>query len=567
VSVDESKSDGDESQEVLDEKPDITAEPDQLPEPAASQETESETETGSGPVRNPKHAEAIGKTFGLVAILTFASKFVGLARDIVIMQAFGTSKTTDYYYFANLVTGNFLVLFGGLGGPFHSSAVSVMAARKDSPDIGKLTGQVLMVTSIILSVLTVLIYLLAPFVIPIVIPNADPKEVLTNLDIMLPMIIITGLVGVGAGISNTFKEYFWPSLAPAMASIAIIAAVLLYPEAGGICLAVGTLLGAVGQFLVQLPGIMKSRPELTSLGKLEGGVKEYFHMLGPAAISTSIGQLNVYIDVFFMSGLAVGSYTALLNANKLIQLPLGVLVVSMIVPLLPRFTKQVADGEIDALKDQFRRAVRVVWFMVLPLVTLMLAMPGPIVRLLFQRGQFDEQSTQLVVLALSYLIPSSFFYVARDILTRIFYAHQDSTTPFRIGMAALIVKALGDWLLVGPLGLGGIALSTTIVTIFNMTMLAICARKKIGSLGLRTMVVPAVIMIGSSAVCGVVASFCQSFIIAYLTLPGKVGAFVSLGLSIAVAAAIGLFIYVAICLLLRLEEPALALKRIRKRIG
>src|SRR5690606_17653930 len=100
-------------------------------------------------------------------------------------------------------------------------------------------------------------------------------------------------------------------------------------------------------------------------------------------------------------------------------------------------------------------------------------------------------SKDMVVLALTYLIPSVFFYVARDLLTRIFYAHQDSTTPFRIGMAAIGVKALSDYLLVGPLGLGGIALSTTITTIFNMTMLSILCTKKIGSLHLHKLIRPA----------------------------------------------------------------------------
>ncbi|MBZ0187609.1 MAG: murein biosynthesis integral membrane protein MurJ [Candidatus Obscuribacterales bacterium] len=526
-----------------------------------SVETVSSNSSSKGSKR-----EGLGRTFGLVAALTFGSKFIGLIRDIVILQAFGTSRITDAYYYSYMVTGNFLVLFGGMGGPFHSSAVSVMASRKDAPAIRQLIGQVLLFTTIVLCLLMVLVYLLAPFVIPAFNLNADPNEVLADLNIMLPMIVITGLVGVGAGISNTFKEFFWPSLAPAVASVAIIVAVLLYPETGGICLAVGTLLGAIGQFLVQLPGIMKSNPGFPSLTRFETGVKEYFLMLGPAAISTSIGQLNVYVDVFFMSNLAQGSYTALLNANKLLQLPLGVLVVSMIVPLLPRFTEQVAAGEIDQLKDQFRRALRVLWFMVLPLVTLMLAMPIPIVSLLFQRGQFNEESTMLVVLALSYLIPSAFFYVARDILTRVFYAHQDSTTPFRIGLASLAVKALADWLLVGPLGLGGIALSTTIVTIFNMTLLAYHARKKIGSLGISSLFKPAGIMIGASAVCGAAAYYTQILIADNLSLKGTAGAFAVLLISIFSGAAIGLAIYLGICLLLKLEEPSIALARIKKRL-
>ena len=531
-----------------------------------SSELASQTEPESEPKKEKKNQrEAIGRTFGLVALVTFLSKFIGLARDIAILTVFGTSNLTDAYYFAYLVTGNILVLFGGLGGPFHSAAVSIITPEKDKESTGVLISQILVSTAVFLTLVSIIIFFAAPYVVPLVIPGADKDAVLTALNIMMPLIVIAGLVGAGAGISNVYKVYFWPSIAPAVASIAIIIGVFLFPdkETGIVCLATATLAGAIGQFIVQVPGIFKASPKWPGMPKLSPGLKAYLFMLGPAAIATTIGQLNIYIDAYFVSQLPQGSYTALLNANRLIQLPLGVLLTAMIVPILPRFTEQVADREIDELKAEFQRALRILWFLVLPLVTLLFAISGPVVELLFQRGSFDQNSKDMVVLALTYLIPSVFFYVARDLLTRIFYAHQDSTTPFRIGMAAIGVKALSDYLLVGPLGLGGIALSTTITTIFNMTMLSILCTKKIGSLHLHKLIRPALIMVAASLLCGICAYFIQVGAESMLSQIKGIAHFISLLLSICVSGLAALVIYVIVCLAAKLEEPSLAYKKLK----
>ncbi len=539
----------------------------------SSVEPELESEKEKEQTPKPKR-EAIGRTFGLVALVTFLSKFVGLTRDIAILYIFGTSTITDAYYFAYLLTGNILVLFGGLGGPFHSAAVSIITPYRDKEETGKLISQILLTTGAFLSVIAIAVYALAPYIVSTVTPGADKEAVLTALNIMTPLIVIAGLVGAGAGISNVYKIYFWPSIAPAVASIAIIAGVFLFPDknTGVICLATATLAGAFGQFLVQLPGIFKANPKMPGFPKIAPGLKAYLFMLGPAAIATTIGQLNIYIDAYFVSQLEHGSYTALLNANRLIQLPLGVLLTAMIVPILPRFSEQVAAKEIDELKAEFRRALRVLWFLVLPLVGLLFSMAGPVVELLFQRGNFDENSRNMVVLALSFLIPSVFFYVARDLLTRVFYAHQDSTTPFRIGLAAIGVKAVSDYLLVGPLGLGGIALSTTLTTIFNMIMLTTFCTKKIGSLHLASLVKPAMIMVIASLASSGAAYFIQVHLETLLaTLLPSLGSasasiihFISLAASITVAAAIALSLYIMMCMAARLEEPTLAYKKLEQ---
>src|SRR5262249_27417473 len=145
----------------------------------------------------------------------------------------------------------------------------------------------------------------------------------------------------------------------------------------------------LGQLAVQLPGMAKSKPKFSFSLKAQPGLKAFLLMLGPAAIATEIGQLNLYIDGSFVSSLPQGSMTAITNANRLIQLPLGVLLTAMLVPILPRFTEQAAAMEFDELKETFRKGLRIVWFLVLPMAAILIAVPGPIVQLLFERGRFD----------------------------------------------------------------------------------------------------------------------------------------------------------------------------------
>ena len=534
-----------------------------------------------------------GKVFSpLVAILTVFSKFIGMARDIVVAGAFGAGMVSDAYNYAYMVTGGVLVLFGGLGGPFHQSSVSVLSSRKQSQDIGNLAGQLLLWTGTIMSVFAVALWFFAPLAPPLVQTVAGWfgshgamhqdlwATTIVQLRIMTPMIVVAGLVGVGCGISNTFKEYFWPSMAPAVASVAIIIAVLFFKDEAGLCLGVGTLIGAIGQFIVQWPGIMRAKPNFLQpqfLTKLQPEMKEYLAMLWPAFITTGIGQLNVYVDMIFASRLEEGGWTAIVNANKLVQLPLGVLLTAMVVPLLPHFTELAAAKQTDDLKAELRRALTLIWFLALPLSAVLITLPSPIVQLLFERGQFDLRAVGLFTLVLSYLVPSIFFYVARDLLTRVFIAYQDTKTPYKIAMCSIFVKALCDWLLVVvfPLGIGGIALSTSIVTVFNLSLLSFLLRKKMGNLGGLTLVKPVAVMLSASAACAAVTYFvfhaadplAQKL---FAELPGVLNHHsktIRLFITIGLASGLGMIAYLIVCQLCKLEEAGIVARKFSSRLG
>lgn len=534
--------------------------------------------------------KSLAKTFSLVAFFTLLSKFAGLARDMVVGHAFGLGIVADAYNYAYSITGTILVLFGGQGGPFHTATFATLTKEREGGN-GKLVMQMMAWTAIAMGLIALLVYIFAPIIVQAIVPGTVDAshgystaqrlvEVIKQVRIMAPLIMIAGLVGIGCGISNTYNEHFWPSIAPAFASGAIITFVLLPHTDGGVALALGTLVGGIGQLAVQIPGMLKSRPCLSFdiFTKLQPGMKEYLVMFLPLTFSTSIGTLIGYVDQAFSSGLEQGGWSAICNANRLVQLPLGILVTAMLVPIGPIFAKHVTAGKIGDLKSELKRALTLLWFLALPVSALLLVEGRSVIKLLFEKGAWTADDTGMVTSVLLILTPMIFFYVARDLLTRVFYAFQDSRTPFAIAVMAILVKIFLDWLFVSifKLGIGGIALATTIITIFNLSWLYYFLRKRTGRLGTVSMIKPLIIMVAGSALCGLTSYLISNNIpqttAQYLAsiLASMVGLTwankIVLALNIGIASSAGLLLYTAFCYVLKLEELRLVADKVQAKL-
>ena len=442
-------------------------------------------------------SKSLFKVVGFVGIVTVCSKVFGLLRDLVIANAYGTSVYADAYNFAYLLTGNALILLGGLGGPFHSATIAIFTKIKDNAkEAGSFLIKILTTTFIVLTFITLLVSTYKENLIKLIAPatglNQAYQEKLwyltsIQLEIMLPLIIISGLLGILCGVSNVYKKYFWPSFGPVLPSVAIIFFVFFYPDPHiGIALGIGTLIGAILQLFVQIPDVVKAglyENLKVSIVKKQKAVSDFFFFLGPAILSTTIGQLTVYIDSFFCSGLEEGSWTATVFANRLIQLPLGVLLTAFLVPFFPRFSELANSENIKQLKQTSIVVIKSLWFLTLPIAAYLFLFSKPIIEFIFQRGAFDERSTLLTSSILVALLLSMIFYVARDTLTRVFYSLGDSKIPLLVAVFSIILKIIFNSLLVDKYHAPGIAFSTSLVTLFNFLLLAFLLRNKIGNMG------------------------------------------------------------------------------------
>jgi putative peptidoglycan lipid II flippase len=323
------------------------------------------------------------------------------------------------------------------------------------------------------------------------------------------MVLISGLIGISYGVLNAYGKIFWPSISPLIASTSIIIGLLIYHQRAGeqltaLPLAIASMVGAVGQLIAQLPDLLKCNLRWRLVLKPSPLLIEYLKMLLPACFATLIGTLMTYVDMFFAGNTGTGGWTAVTTSNRLVQLPLGILATAMLVPMLPRFTERAKEQDSEAVKTDYKKALQFMIFLSMPITAVLLCIPEPVTRLLFKRGAFNEDSVHLVAFALVWLAPQIVFYLGRDLITRVYFAYKDTNTPGGVAVVAIAVKAILDWLLVVklPLGVGGISLASTLITIMNLSLLHLFLRKKIGSLKSSSMAKPLVVITAAGIACG-----------------------------------------------------------------
>lgn len=451
-----------------------------------------------------KVAPSLLKSATLIAAVTILSKLFGLFRDQALTHAYGASLVSDAYNYAFQIPSFFIVLLGGLGGPFHTATISVLSKTLDpsqSPTetAQRITNSFLTATAIVCGLLSIAIYLFSYPLIDLMAHNA-PEQLkqlaAMHLQWMSPLILIGGVIGIFYGVSNIYHRFFWPSFSPSAINIILVLWLMFIgADSMGWALAVSTLLGGILQLALQLPDFFKTGFRLfPAFNWKDPQIQHMGELLFPATIGTSIGQMNIYVAMFFVSQLDPGGWTATQLGNRLIQLPIGVLTIAMLVPLFPRLTRWVQEQNFDALKSQFKEGILSLWLLALPMIALIFLIGERGIQVLFERGAFDHHATLMVTSVLMVLSLSILPYMLRDGITRIFYAFNDSKTPLVVGLISIGVNAFFNWLLVDPFQVAGVAFAQVIVTVCNAALLVFMVRKHIPNLGLPQLILPTLTM-------------------------------------------------------------------------
>ncbi len=433
------------------------------------------------------------KAAWLIAVVTIVSKLIGFVRDVVIANYYGANMVSDAYYYAYQIPSLSLILLGGVGGPFHSATVAIFSklitSLKDKPSekINKLYSTFMTATILFFLVLSVLIFIFPKEIMGLIISNGSQEMInlaATHLKIMTPLLVVGGIVGIYYGILIIYKQFMLPNLSPIIMSVSIIAmSVAAAPDdKKGLALAWATTIGAVLQLVIQYPNIrklgFKLRPNFEFTNNPH--FKEICELLFPAVLSSTIGQVHIYVDMFFTSSISEGAWTAIGYANRVFQFPVGILVTAFLVPLFPIFARLVADKDYDGIRNYFNKGVGVLFFAAIPIIIGILVVGLDSVRLVFERGAFDEEATFMVTEALWFLSVSILPYVFRDSITRVYYSFNDSATPFLVAFSSIILKFFLNILFITHwhMGIGGITLSTSLVTLFNACVLGFLMTKK-----------------------------------------------------------------------------------------
>jgi len=429
----------------------------------------------------------------LIALVTIASKLMGFARDMVVANYYGATMVSDAYFYALQIPSLAIIILGGVGGPFHSATVAVFSKlipdlnSKPEDFINRLYNTFLTITFLLFVFLTILAYLFADKIMGVIISAGSPGLIslaTIHFKIMSPIIFVGGIIGIFYGLLVTHNKFILPNLSPMILSIVVIISIcLVNNDKSGIVLAYATMLGAVCQLILQFPALRKIGYKIQPNFDIVNNpnFKSIMELLFPAILSSTMGQITIYIDMFFASHLQEGAWTSVVFANRIFQFPVGILVTAFLVPLFPIFSRLAGENKLEEIKNYFNKGVGTLFFVAIPIIILILLLARDGVSLVFERGAFNSSAVIMVTEALCYLAFSILPYVFRDSITRVYYAFNDSKTPFLIAMSSITLKAALNYFLILKLNMGiaGITLSTSIVTLFNAILLGILISKKI----------------------------------------------------------------------------------------
>lgn len=520
----------------------------------------------------------MGNIAKIVAIATLVSKLFGFVRELVVSAAFGLGAVKNAYAYAYTIPGFLFVLIGGINGPFHSALLTVLA-KKEKSEAAPIVETVSTLVSMFLILVTVAIVVFASNIINILGPELAPqvKQLATlQLRIMAPMALLAGLIGIGFGTLNAADSYLLPSISPLFSSVVIttgVAAILWkfgealntpqYFQIGAIVLATATLAGAILQWLAQL--IVQWRAGMGTLKfrfKLTPGVIDVFKVMIPATLSSGMLYINLNVDQFFVSGIE-GAAAGLQNATFIFITPLGIISNAILVPFYPVFSRLAAPENWRELKERIRQGIFLGALSMLPFTAIFMSLSVPIIKLAFERGQFDAANAQFVASLLVVYGFGMFFYMGRDVLIRVFYALGDGETPFKISIINIFINATLDYFLVDVFGAPGLIMATVGVNITSMVIFIWILHRRLGGLPLLRW---------SQGIAGLVIATIIAGLASYGVSQGIEntignGNLFLLLVELSISSAVAMIIFGLGAMQLKLPELDLLTSRIRQKLG
>ena len=428
-----------------------------------------------------------------IGSFTILSRFLGLFRDIVIAHFFGARIFADAFFAAFRIPNLLRRLFAE--GALSISFIPVFTdylENKGRDEAFRMARSGVRLLSLILFCLTCLGMIFSHELADVLAYGfEDPQAIRlvgTLTRIMMPYIFFISLVALAMGILNTMGYFAGPAMAPIFLNLCMIGVLVFVSwfddsEIARInALAFGVLLGGIVQLAIQIPFLLRAGFRFWQHGPIvHPGLRRIGRLMLPSVFGAAAYQINIFVGIVLASTLAEGSITYLYYADRLVQFPLGIFAMSAATAILPGLSRQAVSHRMAEIEYTVTTAVRQVLFVTLPASFGLILMGRPIVACLFQRGAFDGQATQMTADALTYYALGLCAFSLIRIFVSVFNAFGDTRTPAWTAFASICVNVgLSLWLM-GPLGHGGLALSTSLAACFHVVMLLWAFQRKIGS--------------------------------------------------------------------------------------
>ncbi len=520
----------------------------------------------------PSPQPRLARAASFLAVTTVGSRALGLVREVIIAALFGASDAKAAY-----VIGYYLPFFVQrllLGGTLSIVLIPTLAdvlSRRDDAEFRQVPALLFTAVLTIGVVMVVAGLVAAPLLVPLAAPGFTANPAQLALTIHLTRINFLSMFFLALSVFATaylqaLRRFTAPAVAPLIFNVVTILGTLwLGPRMGITGLAVAWIAGTAAQFLAQMPALHGAGFRYRfALDWSHPAVRTVRRLAVPAMLGLAIVEINANVGRFFASLLptapGVSAVAALDYAFTTVQAPVGILAISVATVLFPGMSQMAAAGERSALRETTSLGLRSMVFLMLPVSVGLIAFATPLVKAVFQRGQFGPEATTVVAACVAAyavgLVPMAAYYV----ITRTYYALQNMRTPVATGAWMVALNAILAYVFMRAWGATGIALATAVVSFVNVGLLFWLLRRSLGLLEGRRLV-GTTLRIGLATAVAIGAGRAASQVgLSIVRLGRFTDAFVLAGV-VAVAA----IVYLAACLALRVGEVDLLRRMVRRR--
>ena len=440
---------------------------------------------------NAKNVQTgVMKAAGILVIANFLSSILGFVRDIIISSVFDMGSSTDAYNAAFTIPDTIYTIL--VGGGLSAAFIPVFSgylAEKKYEDGYKMASTILNIVAIVAAVFCVIGEIFTPQLIPIVVDKAGewaPETI--ELTIMLTRIMFFQcffmcLTGICMGILQSYKDFTPPSIGSILYNMTIIGVGVLLLTLGtgiaGFC--IGVVVGSIVNLMVQIFPIYKHKFEYKKIIDMEHeGVKQFFKLFGPALIGVAVTQINLIVNRRFASGLEEGILSNMVQAQRIMQLPINIFAYAIAMSIFPTMVEHFATNDMDTYKKDLSLGIRNVAFIILPCAVGIISIRIPLVRALYLQGNFSPENVPILATLLAIYCIGMIGYSVRQVVLQGFYAVKETKTPVAINIFILCLNMFLTFCFVKLWGANGIAIAYSTAGLVSVTTQTFFLRRKIG---------------------------------------------------------------------------------------
>jgi putative peptidoglycan lipid II flippase len=501
----------------------------------------------------------IGTAAWLLAGSYFASAVLGLMRDRLLAARFGLDATLDAYFAAFSIPDlMFYLLVSGALAVTFIPVFSERLAAGNKKAAWELSSSLINFLGIVTLIGSIVIFAFADPLMWLVAPAFDQNrhDLAVNLTRILALNpFLFSISSVYASMQQAFGRFFFYALAPVLYNLGIIFGIIfLSPEYGITGVAIGVIGGAVAQLIIQRLGLAGLGFNYqTAIFWRNESFKKVLRLMVPRSFDEAIEHLNAVVERAIASGLAVGSVAAYQYAFNLKNMPVTLIGTAIATAAFPKISNSASINRVDLVKKQLMNTAQLMLWLLIPVAALMVVLRGYVVRLLFG---FGDPTTAAI---LGWFAAAIVFQSLLRLVSRVFYAYQDTKTPLYVSIAAIGLNIIVALMLVRVYGVSGLAMAQSIVATFEISVLLLWLRRRLGSMGEKKFILYGLKITLASVIAATVTYLVLRF---YLPLLSGETGFWRLAPKFSILLVVGVGTYLIVGYLLKLSESKTVMRKI-----